>query len=897
MQQVTSPPLAADLSVNATAVTLFDAQRQSVFGRTDRLFAGLMAFQWIAGIVAAIVISPRAWSGSHSYVHPHIWAAVVVGGLISLPPILLALFRPGAVITRYVVSICQALTSALLIHLSGGRIETHFHVFGSLAFLSFYRDWRVLIPATIVTAADHYLRGVFYPQSVYGILTASPWRWLEHAGWVIFEDVFLIASCVRAVTEMREIARRTAETMYAKEEADRARDLAEAASKAKSQFLANMSHEIRTPINGVIGMAELLIRKGGLTEQQLRYANVVKSSADTLLGLINDVLDFSKIEAGKLDLSHIEFDLRSAVEDVVEMLSPKAAAKNIAFACDIPATAPSRVIGDPDRLRQILINLVNNAIKFTESGEVIIHVEFEQHSESAALAKFSITDTGVGIPQDRLDRLFKSFSQLDASTTRKYGGTGLGLAIAKQLSELMGGQVGVQSTPGAGSTFWFTVHFDIATTGDQPAAVQCHKMKGLRVLAVDDQPAYREILRDQFAAWGMDVQTAGAGSEALGLLQRAADENNPYRLAIIDMLMPGMDGPAVARAISADPALCETSLVLVTAMDNPFDPAAMKAAGFTACLTKPVRQSTLFDTIADVLAHRAAAPQAANAPTIAPIRAHILLAEDNDVNQEVAKEILLDAGCTVDVVSDGQYAVEAMQSRRYDLILMDCQMPRLDGFEATQRIRALDCGRDIPILALTANAIQGDRERCIAAGMNHYVTKPIDPDVLLTAIRSLLAGRCASEASTPASAAAAPVAAPINIEALLRRCRGKSTLAQNVLKMFADSADAQLAELRTTLAANDWTALTRVAHTLKGASANLSADAVSAAAAKLEQLGKSADADAASSALAQLESEIRACLDYLPSTASLMENHPALIAANNGSCPDPDRLKGRLCVS
>jgi Amt family ammonium transporter len=641
----------------------------------------------------------------------------------------------------------------------------------------------------------------------------------------------------------------------------------QAASKAKSEFLANMSHEIRTPLNGVIGMADLLLRTG-LTERQQRYAGLVRSSGHVLMTLLNDVLDFSKIEAGKLEVEEVDFDLHATIEDAVEILSQKAFAKGLEVICDIQPGVPAATRGDPTRLRQILMNLLTNAMKFTAAGEIVVRATPGDTIGDKLLVHFAVTDTGIGIPPDRVDRLFKSFSQVDASTTRRFGGTGLGLAICKQLAELMGGKIGVTSEPGKGATFWFTVALGhgAAEPPVQPT------LANLRVLVVDNNQSNRMVLRDQLLNAGADACVAAEAAEAIEALATAAASGRAFDLVLLD-------NRATARQISQDSRFSHIRLLLVARPGEEIDRADLAAAGLAGCIGKPIRRKQL---LAALQSSGAAESSASSGAGVVPSdiakaakgRFRLLLAEDNEVNQLVAVELLAEAGYRCDVVTDGKQAVDAIAAGGYDLALMDCQMPVMDGFDAVRAIREAERSaavggvppRHIPILALTANAGGGDRERCLEAGMDDYCPKPFDPQQLLGLVESLLPIAATSPSAITASA---PIIespdSPFDLGGLLRRCTGKKTLAVNILTKFEKQSAAAVSKIEGFIAGNDAEGLSRAAHVLKGTAGVVAAEQVRRIAEELETMGRVAELSRAQSALENLRGEVERCAEYVRS--------------------------------
>ncbi len=610
---------AGPFQTDSRAAELFALHQRHVHERTDRLFAILLALQWLGMVGASLWISPTTWIGELHAVHNHVWTALMLGGAVTVVPVFLVLVRPGWVGTRHTVAVAQALHSTILIHLTGGRPETHFHVFGSLAFIAFYRDWKVLVTMTAVVAADHFWRGVFWPQSVFGVALNSPWRWVEHVAWVVFQDVFLISACLHNVREMRLIASDRAKVEGSRDiiesevrlqtgELRTSRAAAEAASTAKSEFLANMSHEIRTPMTAILGYTDLLNHADTAGRERGEMIDIIRRNGDHLLSLINDILDLSKIEAGQ---STVETTRCSAIEIAAEvgtLMRVRAATRGISLNTEFVYPLPASIATDGLRLKQILVNLVGNAVKFTERGGVrlVVRMNAPTTPSGPALMAFEIHDTGIGLSEEQISRLFRPFVQADASVTRKFGGTGLGLTISKRLAEMLGGEISVRSSQGGGSTF--TVR------------IACGSLHGVPMLTC------------------------------------AAD---------------------VAPAPAALPPTPSTS----------------RLAG------------------------------------------RVLLVEDGPDNQRLIAFHLRNAGAEVTIAEHGGVALReveqaTIENRPFALILMDMQMPEMDGYTATAELRKR--GVTIPVIALTAHAMSGDREKCVAAGCDAYATKPIDKSKLLS---------------------------------------------------------------------------------------------------------------------------------------------------------------------
>ena len=670
-------------------------------------------------------------------------------------------------------------------------------------------------------------------------------------------------------TAQKDLCQAAEHLRHSNRQLDLALQEAQAAARVKTSFLATVSHELRTPMNGVIGMTGLLMDTNPSEEQQ-SYINTIRQCGEALLSLINDILEYGKIEAGKLELECIDFNLRTTVEDVLGQFAERAQTKGLEITGLVHASVPTGLRGDPGRLRQILTNFVGNAIKFTEQGDVTVQAFLEKDLADTVVVRFEVTDSGIGIPPEVQARLFQPFTQADSSTSRKYGGTGLGLAISKQLTEQMGGSVGITSQPGHGTTFWSTAHFLKQTTS--PLAIMpSAELTGRRVLIVDDNESNRIILHHLVTGWGMVDDQAQDGTSAIALIEQQAGNGVSYDVAIVDMVMPGKDGLQFAKEMKIHPVGSLVPLVILTSLVQRGHAELARQAGFVAYLTKPVRHDQLSNCLRTVLglsglvsegtppAVTAPAPPLITRHTLAETRsaARVLVAEDNLINQKLTVRMLEKLGVQSDVVGNGQEALAALARGSYAVVLMDCQMPLVDGFEATRLIRQRETAiqesaaagspemRHIAIVALTANAMQGDRERCLAAGMDDYLTKPVRKEDLKgvldrwipVSIQSQVAHAGGAEHRSDGTDAE-PLPLIFDVAATLRNLGGDTTLLEELVALFLQRYPAMLEEIRAALASRDQEAVEQAAHALKGTAGNLCASEVALSAGQLDALGR-----------------------------------------------------------
>ncbi|MGU3576240.1 response regulator [Brucellaceae bacterium C25G] len=752
--------------------------------------------------------------------------------------------------TRYISAVALVGEPIILLYLLRGhpwQMDVHMYFFAMLALTIAWCDRRVIIVAAATIILHHLLLNLMLPYLVFP--NGSNFnRVILHGVIVAFQSTILIWFCNMLVESFHhnEIMRFEIETKNkALEERSKA---AEAAYEAKGVFLANMSHEIRTPMNAILGFCHLIMRTD-LTEKQRDYMAKISGAGSSLLRLINDILDFSKNEAGKLTLERRSFNIRNAIDNQIFLVTNDADSKKVTLKTLIAPDIPTKVLGDELRFNQVLMNIVSNAIKFSENGSVTVEVKLTQPvSEKVGIA-VSVTDTGIGLTPEQQKNLFTSFTQADSSTTRRFGGTGLGLIISKQIVEQMSGKIEVKSAPGEGSTFTFTVLFDSAEADQHEPKTLPDHIKQLRVLVADDNPASREILQSIFASWSMKIDLVASGEEVIGALLNHQKSDTPYDLLLLDWKMPGMDGPDTLKVMHANSAINHfPHVILISAYGRDQFEQEAEQSGITNFLTKPIEETVLLDTICNLFSEDKS--DSSNQSPASPIVSkksqgkRILLVEDNAINQEIAAELLKDAGLQVDTADNGQIAVDMVKAQpdHYQAILMDVQMPVMDGIEATKTIRQTISSERLPIIALTAHAYEEERNKCFNAGMNDHVSKPIDPQLLVQTLDKWLESDIAQTIATTPVGPPEPKTeetlpdelSPFDIKTALVRVNGKRSLLRKLIINFADSFEHIVPDLRDKQQANNMDGARRQAHTLKGVAASLELADVSHCAHQLE---------------------------------------------------------------